>query len=83
LKEQIKIVGDERMAICEACPHHSKHHVTRRPDAHCTRCGCTLSAKTVCLSCSCPINKWEAHMTDEQYDEIRKEINNEGETSQN
>jgi (2Fe-2S) ferredoxin len=82
MKETIKTVSDDRMAICEACPHHSKNHKTVRPDAHCRMCGCTLSAKTACLSCICPDGKWQAHMTDEQYDEIRKEILNEGETSQ-
>ena len=79
MKEQIKQISEERMAICDACPHHSKNHNTVRPDAHCTRCGCTLSAKTACLSCSCPINKWAALMTDDQYDDIRKDLNNENE----
>lgn len=83
MKEQIKQISEQRLEICNACPHHSKHHKTKRPDAHCRMCGCTLSARTACLSCSCPAKKWEAHMTDEQYDDILKDLNlnngNEGE----
>jgi hypothetical protein len=55
----------ERMAICLQCPHHSDNakkdgYTSVRPDAHCTNCGCTLAAKTKCLSCECPLKKWEA-----------------------
>ena len=68
--EQIELVSAERMAICDACPNHSNNHKHVRPDAHCVSCGCTLSAKTKCLSCKCPINKWVAVLTDEQQDII-------------
>jgi hypothetical protein len=59
MKTLIEAVHSERIAICEACEFHSKNHLSIRPDVHCTNCGCTLAAKTRCLSCSCPINKWE------------------------
>lgn len=77
MKEQIEAVSAERMEVCNGCPHYSENkkkdlgYKTVRPDAHCTSCGCTLSAKTRCLSCSCPRDLWKALMTDEQYDEIR------------
>jgi hypothetical protein len=58
LKEIIKEASLYRMEICETCDFHSKNHLSIRPDVHCTKCGCTLSAKTACLSCKCPINKW-------------------------
>ena len=61
LKDIIKTVSAHRMIICECCEHHSKFHNTPlRPDAHCIECGCTLSAKTACLSCKCPLEnpKW-------------------------
>ena len=69
---QIEIVSIERTAICDACPNHSKNHKTVRPDEHCVSCGCTLSAKTKCLSCSCPNNKWTAVLTDEEQDVIEE-----------
>lgn len=70
LEELIIVTSKQRMDICEQCAHHSKRHKTIRPDAHCTHCGCTLSAKTKCLSCACPINKWGALVTAEQEDEM-------------
>ena len=74
LKETIKTTSEERLAICEACDYHSKNrknYKTVRPDDHCTNCGCTLAAKTKCLSCSCPINKWVALVTPDQEEEMK------------
>jgi transcription initiation factor IIE alpha subunit len=56
LKGVIEEVAKERNIICMQCPHHSRFHNTFRRDEHCTNCGCTLSAKTRCLSCSCPLD---------------------------
>lgn len=70
LKDIIAQVSEERLKICDGCEHHSKNHKGVRPDAHCTNCGCTLSAKTKCLSCSCPLNKWVAIATNEQVQEM-------------
>ena len=59
------------MAICNGCEFHSKNKPNSlRPDVHCLDCGCTLSAKTACLSCQCPKNKWLPVMTREQEDEM-------------
>jgi len=68
-KEIIKMVQDYRMEICKGCPEHSsnkKPSNTLRWDDHCTNCGCTLSAKTACLSCKCPLDKWAAMISEEQ-----------------
>ena len=76
LKDKIAEVSAERIDICNSCINHSKNHKTVRPDAHCVSCGCTLSAKTKCLSCSCPVEKWVAVLTSEQenkYKEYAKE----------
>lgn len=73
LKDIIAKVSSERMTICNACEHHSKNHTNVRPDAHCTNCGCTLSAKTKCLSCACPLKKWTAILTNKQEEEINGE----------
>lgn len=70
LEEKIKEVGEERINICLGCKYHSKYHKTNRFDDHCTHCGCTLAAKTKCLSCSCPIGKWKEVLTSEQEDEL-------------
>lgn len=61
LEGVISTVSRHRTNICESCEYHSKHYDTfLRPSAHCTNCGCNLSAKTKCLSCKCPLKepKW-------------------------
>jgi hypothetical protein len=73
IKTLIQQTSRQRLNICKNCPHHSKFHKTMRPDAHCTHCGCTLAAKTKCLSCSCPIGKWKEVLTEEQEDEMLKD----------
>ena len=66
MKAFIDYVSQERMEICTMCEEHSYNKpedtITSviRPDAHCTNCGCTLAAKTKCLSCECPLKKWVA-----------------------
>lgn len=73
LKERIEEVSKKRMEICNGCFYHSSNrpgYRSLRPDAHCTDCGCTLSAKTACLSCGCPREYWKAEMTKEQENEL-------------
>ena len=76
-KELKKLIADAvnlRMEICDGCEFHSKNKVNvLRPDAHCIDCGCTLSAKTACLSCQCPQNKWMPVMTQVQETEMDNE----------
>ena len=62
----IEQTSQERMKICNNCEHVSTKHKTVRPDVHCTDCGCTLAAKTKCLSCNCPLDKWTAVISQEQ-----------------
>jgi hypothetical protein len=70
LKEVIEQTSTSRMDICNNCEHVSTKHKTIRIDVHCTNCGCTLAAKTKCLSCSCPLKKWVALITQDQEEEI-------------
>ena len=62
----IEQTSKERMEICNNCEYISSKFSSVRPDIHCTDCGCTLSAKTKCLSCNCPKNKWTAVISQEQ-----------------
>lgn len=68
------------MGICEKCTYHSEvrkkklGYKTIRTDVHCTHCGCTLSAKTKCLSCSCPLKLWKEVMTEEEEDKLNELI---------
>jgi hypothetical protein len=57
----IEHVSSTRLATCNECEEHSsnkKEYKSLRLDAHCTNCGCTLAAKTKCLTCECPLKKW-------------------------
>jgi len=73
LKDIIAQTTEERMKICDNCPKHSKFHSTPlRPDAHCTECECTLLAKLACLSCRCPLGKWEAIITEQEQNKINE-----------
>jgi hypothetical protein len=38
-------------------------------DVHCVSCGCTLSAKTRCVSCDCPQGLWKAEHINEDDNE--------------
>lgn len=73
LKEMIQKTSEERLGICARCSHNSKFHNFRfRKDEHCVKCGCTLSAKTSCMSCKCPVDKWHSVITDEEELEIER-----------
>lgn len=74
LKKAIEKVSKERLAICEYCEYNSRYNITLlRPDIHCTICGCTLSAKTKCLSCCCPEEKWMCVISPEEEEQILEE----------
>jgi hypothetical protein len=60
---KINELSKERMLICEGCDNYSENakkngYKTIRIDVHCTKCGCTLAAKTRSEDSRCPINKW-------------------------
>ena len=79
LKKAIKQVSMERMFICRQCEYNSKNQkgFSLRMDEHCTQCGCTLKAKTKCLSCCCPLDepKWICLITEEQEEYINETKN--------
>jgi hypothetical protein len=62
-KAFIEHTSQIRLDVCYNCEEHSSNkegYTSLRRDAHCTNCGCTLSAKTKCLTCECPLKKWGA-----------------------
>jgi hypothetical protein len=74
LKPFIEEIAAKRTKICEGCPFHSKNvevptlSTRIRFDDHCTKCGCTLSAKTRSLASSCPLEVplWGPEVNDKQ-----------------
>jgi hypothetical protein len=76
LKKLIKEIHTTRLIICRGCGFNSKNQKRffLRRDEHCTQCGCTLSAKTKCLSCCCELDfpKWVCVLTEQQEEEINE-----------
>lgn len=75
LKKAIKQASRERMSVCNVCEFNSKNkkgYHSLRIDEHCTDCGCTLSAKTKCLSCCCPLDYWTAIVSHEEEEKINE-----------
>jgi len=62
----IERIAASRMNICNTCEFDSdkvSNTMTKiRFDRHCTKCGCTLAAKTRSLTSSCPLEKWKAEV---------------------
>lgn len=76
----IEEVAQERISICSSCEWYSENkkkqgYITHRPDYHCTDCGCNLSLKTRCMSCSCPINKWKEVVDEKDWEKIKLKLN--------
>jgi len=71
----IEETANERTEICKICPHISsnKKNTKVRMDEHCSICGCTISAKTRCLSCSCPLPSpiWKAVLSEDKEEAIK------------
>ena len=74
LKTLIEATSKERMGICNACKFNSINKPKKyiRPDIFCSICGCTLSAKTACLSCECPVDKWSKVLTEEEEEQLNE-----------
>jgi len=80
IKQLIYVTAKERMKICGQCEWNSSVRIgytSLRPDVHCVDCGCTLSAKTKCLSCKCLLDspKWGAVITEEQEETLNDDEN--------
>jgi hypothetical protein len=80
-KQHVELIAQERMEICNACP-----HIDRQGDKClapgsqpcCSLCGCKLAWKTRALSDSCGDKanpRWHALVTEEDEDQIKKQLN--------
>lgn len=46
-------VSEKRLEICKECEHF------RKRNAKCEKCGCFMEYKTMIMSASCPVGKWD------------------------
>lgn len=82
-QEHVEAVAKERWeqhcVRCESLDREGKKCTVPKTQPCCGECGCSLGLKIRSLSSSCPLNKWSALMTDEEEDELTKNLNNEQE----
>ena len=74
LKEVINTQYKLRSEVCLSCEHNSTPGTIEKLST-CTRCGCVLNPKIKCLSCHCPIHKWESYISGDEEMKIKTEIN--------
>jgi len=79
-KEHVEAVATDRFAICIKCNlFDAKGDNCLAPGTQpcCSDCGCSLSFKTRSLSSECPKGLWDAVVTEEQEEQINKQIQDE------
>jgi hypothetical protein len=72
-KEDVEVIAEQRLGICNHCPNldtvGSKCELPGSQPC-CGLCGCKLSYKVRSLSSSCPENKWDAYLTQDEEDNL-------------
>ena len=80
LTSDIREVADERLKICNKCPHldkKGKECLIPGTQPCCALCGCSMGIKAYAMSSACDDNRWSALMTEEEEDELNDQLNNE------
>lgn len=75
--EHVEEVAAERMNICNSCPeidNEGSKCMVPGTQPCCGVCGCKLAFKIRSLSSACDLGKWDAVMSQEEEDELRKDI---------
>lgn len=74
-KKEVEIIAKERYDICKACDHFDNEGgkcFAPGTQPCCAECGCSLKFKIRSLSSSCPKDKWDAWLTEEQEAKINQ-----------
>lgn len=66
----VEEVANERMKICNECTSNGNECAIPGTAPCCNECGCSLSFKTRSLSSECPLNKWQAILSEEEEDKL-------------
>lgn len=76
-KEHIEELYEQRLEICKGC----KFFDTKGDNCNvkgtqpcCGHCGCSIGLKLRCLSCECPIKKWEAILTKKEEEKFADKL---------
>lgn len=76
MKEFISLVSEERLSICNVCPHNSKNKNPEAVFKTCTLCGCPLNTKSKALSGGCPDGRWAPVATQKEKEEMEEYFKN-------
>ena len=87
LKAVIEKISKERMEICKTCSLYNEKGDDgctvnglgpccnkKKKENGVSGCGCTLSAKTRCMGCSCPLEKWKGVIPREEQEKLENEL---------
>lgn len=80
MKEKIREIQNQRLEICKQCENNSTSggiSATIEAWSYCKDCLCNLNAKSACMSCECPLKKWEAFITQEERAQMEQELKEE------
>jgi hypothetical protein len=64
--EFVEDVAKMRNDICNNCSSKGKKCAVKGTGPCCNECGCSLAFKTRSLSSDCPLDKWQAIVTEEE-----------------
>lgn len=76
--ELVKVVREKRLNICRSnkCgmydPNGESENAIMKNTESCGSCGCVLTLKTACLSCSCPENYWGEIKTENEKETLNE-----------
>ena len=76
-KEHVEVIAKNRWQICIKCKSLDvKGDKCTMPGTQpcCGECGCSIAFKLRSLSSACPLNKWKAVLTEDEEDELNKNI---------
>jgi len=71
--EFVEAVSEERMSICNTCPHIGTNCIAPGTDPCCGKCGCSLAFKTRALSAGCGDEenpRWHPVITSDEEDNL-------------
>lgn len=76
-KEHVEEIAQQRLKICDACPHIDKEGTKcflPGTQPCCGLCGCKLAWKTRALSEGCDDHRWEPILTPEEEVEVNQKL---------
>ena len=68
----IETIAEKRSLICNDCDRMGNKCAVPGTQPCCNECGCSLSFKTRSLSSDCPLEKWQALVSEKEEDKLNE-----------